>query len=171
MGIINSGNADQVMVKALSKLLVPGSSQASLPVFPRPFSPATARCNQPMASGTQLMPPRRDGSRQHPRGWQLLVLLRGLYFFLFSIWIWKKCFVLFFLLGRHMEVPRLGVEWELQLSAYATAIATATPDPGSIFDLYHSLQQHWGRPGIEPTSSQILVRFLTSWAIMGTPGP
>ena len=27
---------------------------------------------------------------------------------------------------QHMEVPRLGVKWELQLLAYATA--TATPD-------------------------------------------
>ena len=35
----------------------------------------------------------------------------------------------FFFLGlppRHMEVPRLGVESELQLPAYATATATAT---------------------------------------------
>ena len=35
-----------------------------------------------------------------------------------------------FLLGPHlqyMEVPRLGVEWELWLLAYTTA--TSTPDP------------------------------------------
>ena len=39
-------------------------------------------------------------------------------------------------LGPHppyMEVPRLGVESELPLPAYATA--TATPDPGRICDL------------------------------------
>ena len=38
------------------------------------------------------------------------------------------CFVLFCLgpLPRHMEVPRLGVESELQLLTYTTA--TATPD-------------------------------------------
>ena len=36
----------------------------------------------------------------------------------------------------HMEVPRLGVESELQLPAYATA--TATPDPSHICDLHHS---------------------------------
>ena len=38
-------------------------------------------------------------------------------------------FLFFFFLGpqvRHMEVPRLGAESELQLPAYATA--TATPD-------------------------------------------
>ena len=40
----------------------------------------------------------------------------------------------------HMEVPRLGVESELQLPAYATA--TATQDPSHICNLYHSSQQH-----------------------------
>ena len=28
---------------------------------------------------------------------------------------------------------------------------------------------HWERPGIKPTSSWTLVRFLTCWATMGTP--
>ena len=36
-----------------------------------------------------------------------------------------------------MEVPRLGVQLELQLPAYITA--TATPDPSHVFNLYHSL--------------------------------
>ena len=40
---------------------------------------------------------------------------------------------------RHMEVPRLGVEWELPLPA----TATATPDPSHIWDLHHSSRQHW----------------------------
>ena len=46
------------------------------------------------------------------------------------------CFFFFFFLVflgphlRHMEVPRLGVEAELQLPAYTTA--TATPDPSHI---------------------------------------
>ena len=35
--------------------------------------------------------------------------------------------VFVFLHPRHMEVPKLGVESELQLPAYTTA--TATPDP------------------------------------------
>ena len=38
-----------------------------------------------------------------------------------------------------MEVPRLGVELELQLLAYATA--TATLDPSHVCDLHHSSQQ------------------------------
>ena len=55
-------------------------------------------------------------------------------------------FCLFFL-GPHqwqpvgMEDLRLGVQSELQLSAYITA--TATRDPSLICDLYHSSQQHW----------------------------
>ena len=53
-------------------------------------------------------------------------------------------FFLFFFLGPHpwhVEVPRLGVESELQLLAYATA--TATPDPTCLCNLYHSSEQHW----------------------------
>ena len=55
-----------------------------------------------------------------------------------------------------MDVPRLGVESELQLPAYTTA--SAAPDPSHVCGLYHShsdtrskphlratpqLQQHW----------------------------
>ena len=40
-----------------------------------------------------------------------------------------------------MEVPRLGVESELELLAYTTARATL--DPSCICDLHHSSQQHW----------------------------
>jgi len=39
-----------------------------------------------------------------------------------------------------MEVPRLGVESELLLPAYARA--TATQDPSRICNLHHSSQQH-----------------------------
>ena len=40
----------------------------------------------------------------------------------------------------HMEVPRLGLESELQLLACATA--KAMPDPSHVCDLHHSSQQH-----------------------------
>ena len=43
--------------------------------------------------------------------------------------------------SRHMEVPSLGVESELQLLTYATA--TATQDQSLICDLRHSSQQCW----------------------------
>ena len=42
---------------------------------------------------------------------------------------------------RHTEVPRLGVESEPQLLAYATA--TATPDPSHVCNLHHSSWQQW----------------------------
>ena len=41
---------------------------------------------------------------------------------------------------RHMEVPRLGVESELQLPADATA--TAMQNPSHICALHHSTWQH-----------------------------
>ena len=62
-----------------------------------------------------------------------------------------------------MEVTGLGVEFELQLLAYTTAMAT--PDPSSIHNLCHyggnarSLT-HWVRPGIECKSSWRLCRVL-----------
>ena len=40
-----------------------------------------------------------------------------------------------------MEIPRLGVEWELQLPAYTTA--TAMLDLNGICDLHHSSGQRW----------------------------
>ena len=66
-----------------------------------------------------------------------------------------------------MEVCRLGVKSELQPPAYATA--TATGDPSHICDLHRSSWQHRhqtpitvkDQPGIQPTSSWILVGFIT----------
>ena len=52
-------------------------------------------------------------------------------------------FLCFCFLGphpRHMEVPRPGVELELQLLAYATA--TEMPDPSQICDPHHSSWQY-----------------------------
>ena len=49
----------------------------------------------------------------------------------------------FFFVGphlRHMEVPRLGVESELQSPVYTTA--TAIPDPSCICNLHHNLWEH-----------------------------
>ena len=67
----------------------------------------------------------------------------------------------------HMEFPRLGVKSELQLQAYTTA--TASQDLSHICDLQHSTWQcwsltHWVRPGIEPTSSWMIVGFVSHWA-------
>ena len=48
--------------------------------------------------------------------------------------LWNFFSLLFRLRPWHMEVPRLGVESELQLPAYTTA--TATQDPSHIFDIH-----------------------------------
>ena len=53
-----------------------------------------------------------------------------------------EAFFFFLFLGphlQHMEAPRLGVESELQLLAYATA--TAMPDLSHTCDQHHSLWQ------------------------------
>ena len=85
-------------------------------------------------------------------------------------WTVHFYFVLFYLVSlrlylQHMEVPRLGIKWELLLPVYTTA--TATQDPTCVCDLYHSSRQcwsltYWATPGIEPTSPWILVRFVTT---------
>ena len=89
-----------------------------------------------------------------------------------TISLWQKdaafsfSFSFFFFLGPQpqcTEVPRLGVELELQVPAYA--IAAATQDPSHVCDLHHSSQQHWilnhwAKPGIETASSWWLVRFV-----------
>ena len=64
-----------------------------------------------------------------------------------------------------MEVSRLGVESELQLSAYTTA--TAMPDPSRVWDLHHSLWQcqilnPLIEAGIELTASWILVELISA---------
>ena len=81
----------------------------------------------------------------------------------------------FFFLGlhqQHMDIPRLGVESELQLLANTTT--TAALDLSSICDLCYSFQQYWI---LNPLSKArdwtyifpwILARFLTHWATMGT---
>ena len=63
---------------------------------------------------------------------------------------------------QHMEVPRLGVESELQLLAFTTTqdpsgTATYTTAHGNAGSL-----THWVRPRIEPAFSWILVRFITA---------
>ena len=54
---------------------------------------------------------------------------------------------LFRAVPAHMEIPRRGVESELQLMAYTTA--TATPDPSCLCDLRRS---SWQRRILYPLS-------------------
>ena len=72
----------------------------------------------------------------------------------------------------HMEVPRLGVESELQLLAYATA--TATQDPSYICDLHHILRQCQIPYPLSEARDQTCILMDTSrihfcCATMGTP--
>ena len=59
-----------------------------------------------------------------------------------------------------MEVPRLGIESELQLMDYTAA--TATRDPSWVCNLHFWLLNLLARPGIEPASSWILAGFVTA---------
>ena len=60
---------------------------------------------------------------------------------------------------------QVGVESELQLPAYATTTSSAGSEP----QLQPRSLTHWARPGVRPTSSWILVGFLTHWGTIGTP--
>ena len=73
---------------------------------------------------------------------------------------------------QHMEIPRLGVEGELQLPAYATAIATQ--DPSLVGDLHHSSWQHRIPDPLSEATDQTRILMDPSWicfhcATMGTP--
>ena len=95
-----------------------------------------------------------------------MVLLNFFNFIFISLFF---SFFLFFggggLHPQHMEVPRLGVELALQLLAYTTAIATLDLSCSETYTIAHVNTQsltHGARPGIEPTSSWILVGFFTA---------
>ena len=88
--------------------------------------------------------------------------------------LFQECFVFFFFSGPHpchMEVPGLGVELGLQLLAYATATATLDPSSATYTTAHGDAGPltHWARPGIKPTSSWMLIRFVNCWATMGIP--
>ena len=71
-------------------------------------------------------------------------------------------FLFFFFLGPHpqcIEVPRLGVESGLQLLAYTT-IAMQDPSHTTAHGNTRSLT-HWRKPGMEPESSWMPVKFVT----------
>ena len=71
-----------------------------------------------------------------------------------------------------MEVPRLGVQSELQLPAYARA--TAMQDPSRGCNLHHSSQQRWISNPLSEAREQIHNLMVPSQirfhcATMGTP--
>ena len=62
-----------------------------------------------------------------------------LFTFFFPIYLFIYLFIYLGMYLKHMEVPRLGVQLELQLQAYTTA--TAMWDLSLFCDLHHSSQQ------------------------------
>ena len=76
---------------------------------------------------------------------------------------------------RHLEVPRLGIESELQLPACTKD--TAKLDPCLLWDLYHRSQQllnHWILNPLREAKDWTHILMDTSqihfpWATMGTP--
>ena len=73
-----------------------------------------------------------------------------------------------------MEVPKLVVESELQLPAYATA--TAKRDLSHVGDLHYSSGQHLILNPLSKARDQTCIVMDTSsicfhWATMGTPDP
>ena len=87
-----------------------------------PGLPSTGRgCGLPLPSGEKAHFPNE--------GIPLFLILYSFIFIILELHPW------------HMEVPRLGVELELQLGAYTTA--TAPRDPSRVCDLHHSSRQRW----------------------------
>ena len=68
-----------------------------------------------------------------------------------------------------MEVPRLGVQLELQLPAYTTATATWNLSTSVTYTTAHGNVGYWARPGIKPASLWVLIGFVNHWATKGTP--
>ena len=63
-----------------------------------------------------------------------------------------------------MEVPRLGIESELQLLAYTTAIATR--DPSHVCNLQHCSRQHRILNPVSKARDWTRVLMNTSWFII-----
>ena len=93
-----------------------------------------------------------------------------------TLFFFSFFFLIFFLfLGPylwHMEVPRIGVQLELQLPAYATA--TAASDPSHVCDPHHSSQQRPILNTLSPAKDQTQNLMIPSqirfcYAMMGIP--
>ena len=71
------------------------------------------------------------------------------------------CFGLFWAASTAYEVPRLGVESELQLPTYFTA--TVSPDLSHTCDLHHSSWQHCILNPLSEDKDRTLILMDTSW--------
>ena len=103
----------------------------------------------------------------------LLLLFGWLVCFSFSFLLFF-CFC-FFVLGpylQYVEIPRLGVQSDLQLPAYTTA--TATRDLSCICHLHHSSWQCWNLNPLSEARDQTCILMDTSrihfcYSTVGTP--
>ena len=89
-----------------------------------------------------------------------LILLKECFLFL-SFPFFSFCF-----LGpqmQHMEVPKPGVESEIQLPATATVTATAISGTSHICDLHHSSWQCWILNPLSEAWDQTHIIMDTSW--------
>ena len=98
----------------------------------------------------------------------------GKVFSVFGFWVFFFFFFCLFVFlephSWHMEVPGLGSNWSCscratpqpqQCEIQATSVTYTTAQG------YARSFTHWVRPGIEPTSSWMLVGFLNHWALTG----
>ena len=108
-----------------------------------------------------------------PQGIFCCCFLVGWFAFLFlSFFFFCFCF---FVLGpylQYVEIPRLGVQSDLQLPAYTTA--TATRDLSCICHLHHSSWQCWNLNPLSEARDQTCILMDTSWihfcySTVGTP--
>ena len=67
------------------------------------------------------------------------LLIHSIFFYFFFVFLLLLLLLFLGPLPRHMEVPRLGVELELQPPAFARA--TAVQDPSRVCNLHHSSRQ------------------------------
>ena len=89
----------------------------------------------------------------------------GTSFLFFFFFFWSLC-----LLGphpRHMEVPKLGVESELQPLVCTTA--AATPDPSRVCDLHHISWHPWILNPLSEARDRTRVLVCTSWCVTTEP--
>ena len=88
------------------------------------------------------------------------------------LFIYLFIYVIFLLHPQHTDVPRLGVQSQLQLLAYTTA--TAMLDLRQVCDLHDSSWQCWILNPLSEAGDRTCILMDTSWVryrrdTMGTP--